>query len=251
MKNELVSLYEQYKKYRSEYIQSIKNENGFKNKLKKRLPNILTKSRFVAPFIIIPTSFFNLTYALIVTILFALTDAFDGYFARKYNAYSDYGRIIDPICDKVFAIGVSVPVILLNPILMITTILLECSISIINFKSSLKNNAPKSTYLGKFKTTILSLNLILNYLGTINIPLTLLTNSIQLATAINYYKIDKKKDEEKKLIIKEIENIEQEDITSDDITREKNELLELRKSLINDEKIINGRQIIKTMNHQN
>lgn len=235
----------QYKEYKNNYIESIRKEVGFKNKLKKRLPNILTRSRFIAPFIIIPIALSNLTIALIATILFALTDAFDGYFARKWNAYSDYGRLLDPICDKMFAIGVAVPILITNPLLIISTIILECSIAIINLNSSSKNNKPKSTYLGKFKTAILSLNLILNYLGIVNIPLTLFTNLTQLTTAIDYYKIDKKKDKQKQ-IINEVKNLKQDDIITNEILREKNELLELKKSLM-ESKIEEDRQIIKKM----
>ena len=250
MKQEIVNLYNQYKIYHKDYIKSIKNESGFINKFKKRLPNILTKSRFIAPFIIIPISFISLPSALITSILFALTDAFDGFFARKFNAYSDYGRIIDPICDKMFSIGIAIPILLINPVLMSITILLECLISAINFNSSLKNNDPRSTYLGKFKTALLSFNLILNYLGKVNIPLTIFTNIIQLSTAINYYKIDKQKDKNKNVEIKCIEIddiITDEDVKINDIQKQKNELLELKKSLENTSVIEKSNQITKKM----
>ena len=236
----------QYKNYKKEYIKSIKNEKTFKNKLKKRIPNILTKSRFVAPFIIVPLSLISLNISFIATIMFALTDAFDGYFARKYNAYSDYGRLLDPICDKMFAIGVTIPILIANPHLTISTIILEGIISIINLKSSIKNNEPKSTYLGKFKTCILSLNIILNYLNFINIPLLIFTNIIQLITAIDYYEIDKEKDRKKQNIkLSENETIPN-DTTNNDFERKRNELIELKKSL-KSENNINEKKMIKKM----
>lgn len=240
----LKNLLNEYKKYRIEYIKSINNEVGFKNKLKKRLPNILTKSRFIAPFIIAPIAFSNLTLALITTILFALTDAFDGYFARKFNSYSEYGRILDPICDKMFAIGIALPILLINPTFIISTIILEVIISLINLNSSIKNNQPKSTYLGKFKTWVLSLNLVLNYLNIINIPLTLITNLTQIITAVDYYKIDKSKDKLKKEIILNEQHNEE---INNNIQKQKNELLELKKSLISDNKIEKDKQLIKKM----
>ena len=241
----LNNILSQYKNCKNNYINSIKNEIGFKNKLKKRIPNILTKSRFIAPFIIIPISLFNLSAAFIITIIFALTDAFDGYFARKYNAYSEYGRLLDPICDKVFAIGVIIPTLITNPHLTISTIILEFIISAINFNSSIKNNEPKSTYLGKFKTCVLSFNIILNYLNIMNMPLLLITNLTQLITAIDYYKIDKVKDQikNKNVSVNNIDN----NFINNDIQRQKNELLELKKSLINDNEIEINKQLIKKM----
>jgi CDP-diacylglycerol--glycerol-3-phosphate 3-phosphatidyltransferase len=35
----------------------------------------------------------------------AVTDALDGYFARKWDATSTFGRIMDPFCDKVLVLG--------------------------------------------------------------------------------------------------------------------------------------------------
>jgi CDP-diacylglycerol--glycerol-3-phosphate 3-phosphatidyltransferase len=37
--------------------------------------------------------------------LAAITDALDGYFARKWHAETTFGRIMDPFCDKVLIIG--------------------------------------------------------------------------------------------------------------------------------------------------
>jgi len=54
--------------------------------------------------------------AAFVFCIAALTDAFDGYFARKYNATTRIGALLDPIADKllvisalIFLIGKGVP----------------------------------------------------------------------------------------------------------------------------------------------
>ena len=67
------------------------------------LINILTLSRIFIAIII-----FNLLmledYYLLAFILFfiaGLTDYFDGFLARKYNASSQIGEILDPIADKI------------------------------------------------------------------------------------------------------------------------------------------------------
>ena len=42
---------------------------------------------------------------MLLFIAAALTDALDGYYARKWQAESKFGRIMDPFCDKVLVIG--------------------------------------------------------------------------------------------------------------------------------------------------
>ncbi len=43
--------------------------------------------------------------AIILFIVAALTDTLDGYLARRWSAESRFGRIMDPLCDKVLILG--------------------------------------------------------------------------------------------------------------------------------------------------
>jgi len=46
----------------------------------------------------------NLIAAAVVFIVAGATDVMDGYIARKFNAISDFGKLYDPLVDKLFQI---------------------------------------------------------------------------------------------------------------------------------------------------
>ena len=239
MINEIIT---QYKKYRNEYMENLKNEKNKIKRIKLQIPNILTRSRIFAPFILVPCALTgNFVLATVIAALLGLTDCFDGFLARKWNATSNYGQKLDAISDKLFAIGIAIPVLITNPILILPTIILETIIGSINFKSQIKGNNPKSTLLGKFKTTVLYIFLALIYLTkTLNIPLSLFgltcgTNVLQLVTAVQYYLIDKKKDENKKEnIIEKVEELKTDDeaLSISPYKKQIEELKTLKESLI-------------------
>jgi len=43
--------------------------------------------------------------AIVLFVLAAATDFFDGYLARKWDVVSMFGRLMDPFCDKVLVLG--------------------------------------------------------------------------------------------------------------------------------------------------
>src|SRR5437016_10050543 len=68
------------------------------------LPNALTLFRiFLVPFLVVVllTKFYGREYAgLAIFLLAAITDFFDGFFARRYNQITRLGTLLDPIADK-------------------------------------------------------------------------------------------------------------------------------------------------------
>ena len=85
----------------------------------KSLPNLLTVSRIVMifffvllanidaekiNFVEIPKTVSETCHliAYIIASLAGLTDFFDGRIARKYKCESDFGRLMDPLADKIF-----------------------------------------------------------------------------------------------------------------------------------------------------
>lgn len=211
----------QYRYYRKEYVSNLKKEKSKVKRIKMQIPNFLTRLRIFAPVFLIPCAIVgNFALATVIAALLGLTDCFDGFLARKWNATSNYGQKLDAVSDKLFVIGISLPILITNPLLILSTIVLETIIGSINFKAQIKGNNPKSTLLGKFKTTVLYVLIAAIYLTkALNIPLSLFaltcyTNVLQLGTAVQYYVIDKKKEEKKK----ENPNIEEKKTDDEDLS---------------------------------
>ena len=67
----------------------------------KHVPNILTIIRFLLiPIIVIFAFEDNYIATIIVLTISGLTDILDGYIARKYNFISNFGKLMDPLADK-------------------------------------------------------------------------------------------------------------------------------------------------------
>ena len=103
----------------SEFIteDNIKLQNRLKwEKRFKNVPNILAFSRIILAFLMflflvnrdlfsnIDVSWLDYFTALIFTIA-SITDFFDGYIARNFNAISKLGEILDPLADKMLVLG--------------------------------------------------------------------------------------------------------------------------------------------------
>ena len=195
MKQEIINDFKTFKT-------DLKNKN-----YKKQIANILTSIRLLSPFVLIPLFYFNkLKIAFIMIIIFALTDTFDGYFARKYNAISTFGKYLDAFVDKVFALTILISLIIKTVIynnnfyLIIITIILELIISCINLYSFFKELKPSSTKWGKTKTiflfsllALLFLNKVINLPGYLLLIFNIITIVLQLITIISYFMQIKKR----------------------------------------------------------
>ena len=79
------------------------------------LPNKITVGRFVASFLLFillvvmdyraESGWIFPLAAMLLFILVVSTDALDGYYARKYDLITDFGRIADPVVDKIMICG--------------------------------------------------------------------------------------------------------------------------------------------------
>ena len=88
-------------------MQNKKYRKGEKKTMFKHIPNILTIMRFI--FIPIILNFIfqgNYILGIIVFTISGLTDVLDGFIARKFNFVSNFGKLMDPLADKLTQISV-------------------------------------------------------------------------------------------------------------------------------------------------
>lgn len=125
--------------------------------------NLLTFSRILLAAIIFLLLMSSDGYlmAFVLFLIAGITDYFDGYFARKYNAVSQLGEILDPIADKIlilfvlFGLAVNLSSYLVGFIgaLIITREIWVGALRDMNARNG-KSDATKVTFLAKIKTTI-------------------------------------------------------------------------------------------------
>lgn len=123
-------------------------------------PNNITTFRMLLVPVLIIIMLFELTPALswITAIIFAaasITDFFDGYIARKYKLISTYGKIMDPLADKLL---VACAMIMLIPqgrlAAWIVCVILAREFAITGLRITMveRKMDVAASWLGKFKT---------------------------------------------------------------------------------------------------
>lgn len=100
----------------------------------------------------------NYIPAVIVLAISGLSDLFDGMIARKFHQESEFGKILDPLGDKLTLIAVGVCLIFIEPyllplmiILVVKDVLMIIGGSIIVKKGIIP---PKSSWYGKLSTLL-------------------------------------------------------------------------------------------------
>lgn len=127
------------------------------------LPNKITVTRvmlipFFIIFMLVPSIPHGNYIAAGVFILASLTDALDGYLARKNNLVTNFGKFMDPLADKLLVCSalicfVSIDTIPMPAWIVIVIISREFIISGFRLVASDNGVVIAASYWGKFKTT--------------------------------------------------------------------------------------------------
>ena len=130
----------------------------------KNLPNILTITRLISPIYylliiwLVESGYYEKFFILILFSLLSITDYLDGHIARKYNLTSKFGRVFDPLSDKILVIVTLMYLSVLdNNILYPTFLLLMREFLISGLREYSLDSFGKSinvTYLSKIKTAL-------------------------------------------------------------------------------------------------
>ena len=92
------------------------------------LPNLITYGRILAiPGVLAFMQFDSRRNAFIAAMIFAaasVTDALDGYLARRLNLISDLGKFLDPLADKLIVMGTLIMLVHLSRVSVWVVIIL-------------------------------------------------------------------------------------------------------------------------------
>ena len=163
-----------------------------------RFINLLTVIRILlAPIILLFLIFGEYLLCIFLSLLAGVSDYFDGYLARKFNAESELGEILDPIADKILVvfllIGLSVNLYSYLMAVM-SSLIISREIGVAALRDYAARNdmshKTKVTFLAKSKTA-LQLSTIMLYLIALsfNLSLLIIIGDISLiaATLITLY----------------------------------------------------------------
>lgn len=132
------------------------------------IPNLLTFFRiFISPIFLLvylEYEYFGISLATLPYVLLfllgvsELSDACDGYLARKYNQVTDFGKILDPMADSIYRTSVfltfTLPPIHLPMVLIFIFLYRDSVVSTLRTICALKGFALAARTSGKMKAVI-------------------------------------------------------------------------------------------------
>lgn len=197
-----------------------------KKEFNKDIPNRITIFRIILSVILIiyllfPFNMINVTFpkylidgkalldiklliADIIFVIAAISDFFDGYLARKYNAVSDFGKVTDAIADKILVNGVLIILSgqgYISPIIPTIVVLRDIVVNNLKMIAGENGNVVAAIKTGKFKTACLMIGIVLKLIG--NLPCELFNvalddfflitgTTLSLISGFEYFNIYKK-----------------------------------------------------------
>jgi len=134
---------------------------------KRYVANVITIFRI---FLILPLLYFIFSlkyniFAIIILTLAALSDWLDGFIAHSMSEVTDFGRMIDPLADRLFILSVIIALYIrdaLPPFWALMIFVCRDSLMIVGYRMlKTRRKRVDITYLGKTATAILMVSFIL------------------------------------------------------------------------------------------
>ncbi|MFA4838481.1 MAG: CDP-diacylglycerol--glycerol-3-phosphate 3-phosphatidyltransferase [Candidatus Neomarinimicrobiota bacterium] len=123
------------------------------------IANLITISRILLTplfiyFLFGKHSFFEI-FALIIFVIASVTDAYDGYYARKYKSVSNLGKFLDPLADKILMSAAFISFVILDLIplwMVILVILRDFVVTGLRILMQIKETSMTTSQIAKIKT---------------------------------------------------------------------------------------------------
>lgn len=125
--------------------------------------------------------------AICFFILACATDALDGYIARKKNLITDLGKFMDPLVDKLLVISILITLVELQKIscwIAIIIVWRELIITGFRLVAAKKNIVIQANYLGKIKTVLQMIMVVLIIFDFKNYFMLVFNNLIIVSTVV-------------------------------------------------------------------
>lgn len=125
------------------------------------LPNRLTIFRILLTFVFILFALregvISKIIAAVIFLLASLTDFYDGYYAKKYNLISDFGKIMDPIADKLLVLTAFFAFMVMHLIqawMFIVILVREVTVTLVRLQAMKRGKVLAAEQAGKIKTVL-------------------------------------------------------------------------------------------------
>ncbi|NOZ75287.1 MAG: CDP-diacylglycerol--glycerol-3-phosphate 3-phosphatidyltransferase [FCB group bacterium] len=165
----------------------------------KSLPNILTILRILLTPVFIILLFSNRSGAnlgaLVVFVVASITDAYDGYLARKYDVVTPQGRFLDPLADKILVSSAFISFAILGIVeywMVFLVIFRDLFVTGLRMAMEFKGFTLFTSKIAKVKTTvqiviIIFILLLLGVRGIHNELVTIIIQTIRTYHIIYYF----------------------------------------------------------------
>ena len=133
----------------------------------KNVPNILATIRIFLAFLmylfLVNRDLFSIHpswldfFAALIFVIASITDFFDGFIARNFNAISKLGEILDPLADKLLILGAFLGLLYLhraNPWAVYIILVREFFITGLRVVMASEGLSVKASFAGKIKTVV-------------------------------------------------------------------------------------------------